>query len=88
MLNERFAKANVVPDIVEHVGQVHTMLALVSAGIGVALIAEGAAQLNFANVVMRKMQTEPVETVCAFRRDNANPLLNVFKRMVLPAFVS
>lgn len=86
MLSERFAKAGVVPDIVEHIGQVHTMLALVRAGLGVALISEGAGSLKFDGLVMRKMDTEPVHTVCAHRRDNENPVLHLFKREVLPTF--
>ena len=72
-LSERFARAGVVPDIVEHIGQVHTMLALVRAGVGAALIAEGAARLKFDGIVMRRMETEPVEMVCTYRRHNENP---------------
>ncbi|MES2161087.1 MAG: LysR substrate-binding domain-containing protein [Pseudomonadota bacterium] len=86
MLSERFAKAGVEPDIIEHVGQVHTMLALVRARMGVALIAEGAGRLRFDGLVMRKMETEPVQMVCVHRRDNENPVLTVFKREVLPTF--
>jgi DNA-binding transcriptional LysR family regulator len=86
MLTERFARAGVVPDVVEHIGQVHTMLALVRAGVGVALIAEGASRLHFDGIVMRRMETEPVEMVCAFRRDNENPVLQLFKREILPTF--
>ena len=88
MLSERFARAGVVPDIVEHIGQVHTMLALVRAGVGAALIAEGAARLKFDNIVMRRMETEPVETVCVYRRDNDNPVLQLFLREILPSFHS
>ena len=36
------------------------------------------------------MQTdppEPVQTVCAYRRDNGNPILDVFRRDILPAFM-
>jgi DNA-binding transcriptional LysR family regulator len=86
MLSERFARAGVIPDVVEHIGQVHTMLALVGAGIGAALIADGAARLKFDGVVMRKMATEPVTMVGAYRRDNENPVLQVFKNAVLPHF--
>jgi DNA-binding transcriptional LysR family regulator len=86
MLSDRFDKAGVVPDIVEHIGQVHTMLALVNAGVGAALIAEGATRLQFDGIVMRKVQTEPVEMICAYRRDNDNPILQVFKRDILPTF--
>lgn len=88
MLSERFAKANVVPDIVEHIGQVHTMLALVRAGVGVALIADGAARLKFEGIVMREMATEPVHMVCTYRRDNDNPVLRLFLREILPTFHS
>jgi DNA-binding transcriptional LysR family regulator len=86
MLSERFARAGVVPDIVEHIGQVHTMLALVRAGVGAALIAEGAARLKFDGIVMRKMETEPVRMVCTYRHDNDNPVLSLFLRDVLPSF--
>lgn len=86
MLTERFARAGVVPDIVEHIGQVHTMLALVRAGVGAALIAEGASRLKFDGIVMRRLATEPVEMVCTWRRDNDNPALHLFKREVLPSF--
>ena len=86
MLHERFARAGVVPDIVEHIGQIHTMLALVRAGVGAAVIADGAARLKFDGIVMRKIETEPVEMVCTWRRDNDNPALAVFKDEILPTF--
>jgi DNA-binding transcriptional LysR family regulator len=86
MLTERFARAGIVPDIVEHVGQVHTMLALVRAGVGAALIAEGAARLKFDGIVMRRVETEPVEMVCMYRRGNENPALRLFLDDVLPGF--
>lgn len=88
MLSERFARAGVVPDIVEHIGQVHTMLALVRAGVGAALIAEGASRLKFDGIVMRRLATEPVEMVCTWRRDNDNPVLSLFKQRILPGFDS
>ena len=86
MLSERFARDGVVPDIVEHIGQVHTMLALVRAGVGAALIAEGASRLKFDGIVMRRLATEPVEMVCTWRRDNDNPVLALFKQRILPGF--
>jgi DNA-binding transcriptional LysR family regulator len=88
MLTERFERAGVVPDIVEHVGQVHTMLALVSAGMGAALIAEGAARLQFDGVVVRPIATEPVAMAGAWRRDNGNPVLALFRDEVVAAIQS
>lgn len=86
MLSERFEKAGVVPDIVEHIGQVHTMLALVNAGIGAALVAEGATRLHFDGIVVRRVETDAVRMVCAWRRDNENPILQLFRRDILPGF--
>jgi DNA-binding transcriptional LysR family regulator len=86
MLSERFKQAGVTPDIVQHVGQVHTMLALVRAGLGVALIAESATTLQFDNIVFRGVDTGPVETVGVWRHDNANPALAYFLKEVLPSF--
>jgi len=86
MLSERFARAGVVPDIVEHIGQVHTMLALVGAGMGAALIAEGAARLKFEGIVLRKVATDPVHLVATYRRDNDNPVLALLKQQVLTPF--
>jgi DNA-binding transcriptional LysR family regulator len=81
-----FDRAGIMPDIVEHVGQIHTMLALVSSGVGAALIPEAAARLQFNGIILRKMAMEParpVETVCSWRRDNDNPILQIFKRDIL-----
>jgi DNA-binding transcriptional LysR family regulator len=86
MLSERFARAGVVPDVVEHIGQVHTMLALVGAGMGAALIAEGAGRLKFEGVVLRRIDTDPVQLVGAWRRDNGNPVLQLFRQRILPSF--
>lgn len=86
MLSARFEREGVAPDVVEHIGQVHTMLALVSAGIGAALVSEACVRLQFDGVVLRRMATEPVSTVCTYRRDNENPILQVFIREILPGF--
>lgn len=86
MLSSRFEREGVVPDVVEHIGQVHTMLALVSAGIGAALVSEACARLQFDGVVLRPVATEPVSTVCTYRRDNENPILQLFIREILPNF--
>ncbi|MEW7847876.1 LysR substrate-binding domain-containing protein [Massilia aurea] len=86
MLSERFAMAGVVPDIVEHIGQVHTMLALVGAGMGAALIAEGATRLKFEGIVLREVTTDPVHLVATYRRDNDNPVLDLVRQQVLATF--
>lgn len=91
LLGACFDRAGVVPDVVQHVGQIHTMLALVRAGIGAALIPGAATSLKFSGILLRKMETEPADPVricCSFRRDNDNPILDVFKREILQTFRS
>ncbi len=76
----------VTPRIVDHVPQIHTMLALVGSGIGAALTPETATRLRFEGVLLRRVQMNPprpVEMVYACRRDNDNPILQVFRRDVL-----
>jgi len=86
LLMRRFNEEGVVPEIVESVGQMHTMLALVSAGIGAALVSESCLRLQFEGVICRRLSSERVSTVCAYRRDNDNPVLRLFARDILPTF--
>jgi len=82
LLQSCLGKVGVRPDVVEYVSQIHTMLALVSSGIGVALIPESAARLQFQGVVLRRVATQPaapVVMVAAWRKDNDNPLLQSAK---------
>lgn len=82
-------RARVKPDVVEYVAQIHTMLALVNAGIGVALIPASAARLHFESIVLRRVRMEPaqpVEMEFAYRKDNDNPVLEIFRRDVLKNF--
>ena len=89
LLQNLFDKEGVKPDIVEYVAQIHTMLALVSAGLGVALIPQAAAKFQVNGVVLRKLTTKPadlVQAVASYRDDNDNPALSIFLDQVLPAF--
>ena len=79
-------REGVRPDIVDYVPQIHTMLALVDSGIGVALTPETASRLHFEGVLLRRMTMNPlrpVEMVFSYRKDNDNPILETFRRDVL-----
>jgi DNA-binding transcriptional LysR family regulator len=81
----------VKPDVVEYVAQIHTMLALVGSGIGVALIPEAANRLHFEGITLRRVATtpaRPVEMVFSYRKDNDNPILGIFRRDILEGFKS
>jgi len=88
LVNNLLARERVTPEIVDHVPQIHTMLALVDSGIGVALIPESASRLHFEGVVIRRVEmrpARPVEMVVSCRKDNDNPLLKVFRAEVREA---
>lgn len=89
LLSACFQQAEVLPHIVEYVAQIHTMLALVQSGIGVALIPKSACSLHFEGILLRKVLTtpaQPVEMVYSYRKDNNNPALETFLQDVLAEF--
>jgi DNA-binding transcriptional LysR family regulator len=76
-----FAKAGVSPRYVQHMSQVHAILALVRAGLGAALVPAAAASLRFQGVAFRRIETRParpVELFLAWERKNDNPALPAF----------
>jgi DNA-binding transcriptional LysR family regulator len=89
LLSHCFQQAEVMPQIVEYVAQIHTMLALVQSGIGVALIPQSATSLHFEGLILRPLQihpARPVEMVYSYRKDNHNPALETLLHKVLPGF--
>lgn len=71
-------RANLAPDYVEAVSQVHTALALVRAGLGIVIAPNAARQLHFSDVRLIPLVTPPGFTVdlhSAWRSDNDNPVL-------------
>jgi DNA-binding transcriptional LysR family regulator len=81
MLMGLFKEAKVAPMTVQSLSQIHSMLALVRAGIGAALVPEAAMSLHFDDVHFRPVRTvpeAPVELFAAWRSDNDNPALAGF----------
>lgn len=71
----------VQPLVVEQVGQIHSMLALVDAGFGAALVPETAARLHFPGVAFRPLAdgaSPVVQTNVVWRPGNDNPALARF----------
>jgi DNA-binding transcriptional LysR family regulator len=59
MLTTLFDANGVTPHYVQHVTQIHSMLALVHAGLGAALVPEAAMSLHFDDVQFRPVETTP-----------------------------
>jgi DNA-binding transcriptional LysR family regulator len=78
-------RAGFEPQPAHQVGETSTMLALVAAGLGVALVPEAAGALTLPGVVFRRTDSPvTVELALAWRRDDDSPVL----RQVLTALRS
>ena len=72
-----FATAGVKPDYTQYTSQIHSIIALVAAGIGAALVPEAATSLHFEGVIFRPVRKvrsmQPVELYVAWKPDKDNP---------------
>jgi DNA-binding transcriptional LysR family regulator len=78
MLTRLFEAAGVLPEYVQHVTQIHSMLGLVRAGLAAAIVPASAIELHMNDIQFREFVTvpaQPVELQMAWRRDNGNPAL-------------
>jgi DNA-binding transcriptional LysR family regulator len=78
MLLAMFQTAGVAPRFVQHVSQDHTVLSLVSAGLGVSLVPRSAVQLGFPSIKFREIELPPsvgAELFAAYRSDNEEPVM-------------
>ena len=81
LLSGLFKTAGVTPITVQSLSQIHSILALVRAGMGAALVPEAAMSLHFDDVHFRPVRTQPespAELFAAWRTDNDNPALSAF----------
>jgi DNA-binding transcriptional LysR family regulator len=79
LLVAQFAQANIRPVYVQHLGQIHSILSLVRAGLGHALVPQSAASLRVEGVIMRPVPLQSrtqVELFAVCRRDHDQLLLS------------
>ncbi|MGJ7907559.1 LysR substrate-binding domain-containing protein [Actinopolyspora sp. H202] len=80
-----FRDAEVRPNYVQYVSQVHTLLALVEVGLGITLVPSTATRLRLDGVVFREVRLpdpEPVELHLAWREGNDNPALHALLELL------
>lgn len=82
MLVSLFWSAKVQPKFVQHLSQIHSMLALVNGGIGSAIVPASATSLHYQHVKMLPLKAPGdapfhahAELHAVWRRDNENPVL-------------
>jgi DNA-binding transcriptional LysR family regulator len=80
LLADIFARAGIRPRFVQHLTQIHTILALVGTGLGLSLVPASAARLHFDAVVLRPLQSGVAgvtELYLGWKGDTDNPLLPI-----------
>jgi DNA-binding transcriptional LysR family regulator len=85
-----FAASGVSPHYVHHIGQTHTIMALVQAGIGLAIVPASASYLRFENVVFRDLWRKDAvaEIYLAWRRAARNPAQRRLREFIVQAMAS
>jgi DNA-binding transcriptional LysR family regulator len=77
LVADTFSHAGVRPEYTQYTSQIHSMLALVRAGLGVALVPEAATHLRFDGVVFRQVRKSRaahlVELYLTWKRESDNP---------------
>ena len=88
LIERMFRRAGISARYVQHISQVHSILALVSAGIGIALVPETARKLHFEGAVLRELEDPPVFAVLflVWLSENDNPAMPAFRDLVLQHF--
>ena len=67
------------PNLVQEANETSTLLSLVCAGMGIALVPMTAQMFSFQGVVFRPLRNPPlVDLAVAWKRDNENPLIRSF----------
>jgi DNA-binding transcriptional LysR family regulator len=87
LVTDMNARSGARPRYVQHVSQIHTMLALVEAGFGVAVVPETAAAMHPEGVTFRALHPErspASELVAIWRADNENPVLARVQELLPP----
>jgi DNA-binding transcriptional LysR family regulator len=75
--------AGVGPRIVQEAPQIHTVVGLVSAGLGLALVPESMRNLTRPGVLYRPLRTDArFETALVWRRSDAPPVVEAFRATV------
>ena len=78
-------RARVNPANVHYMTQIHSILALVSAGLGAAIVPAAAQSLHFDHVTFRAIETKPerpVELYLVWRKDNENAVVDKFLELI------
>lgn len=81
-----FSSTAITPDFIQYVGQTHTILALVNAGIGMSLVPAFTKKMGFDNVTFRDMDLPDsivAELYLLWRDNNDNPIAKTIRDTII-----
>lgn len=83
-----FAMSGVTPRYTYHLGQTHTIVSMVQAGLGLSIVPASARQLHSGALAFRPLQGASLNADLHMisRSDNENPVLPAFRAMLSKAF--
>lgn len=88
LLVSLFSTAKVLPRYVQHLTQIHSILALVRAGLGAAIVPASAANLRYEGISLSPLDLKKpnqVELHAVWRRDHGNPLIDQIVQLIRAA---
>ncbi len=80
-----FLDSGIAPRYVQHISQVHTILALVRAGLGIALVPLAAVNMGIDGVALRTIsgaENRPAELILAWRAGDAEPATQAIRTLI------
>ena len=89
-ITDLFAASGNEPRYVQHIAQTHTIMALVRAGIGLAIVPASASHLHFESVVFKRLWRSDVfaEIYLAWRDDELNPACRSVRELMMGGLVT
>jgi len=89
LIDSFLASIGVTPQYVQQVSQIHSILALVSAGLGIAMVPESAKLMRYRGVVLRpmKQRAPDAELHLVWPRSTDNAAVPALVEMVRQSFV-
>jgi DNA-binding transcriptional LysR family regulator len=76
-------QAGIAPQVAQHATQIHTVVGLVGAGLGVAIVPGSARNLHSRHVRLVQIaeKAEPLHVALAWRRGHETPAIRSFRRV-------
>lgn len=81
-----FTYGKVRPKFTQYIGQTHTMLAMVGAGVGCALVPQSSTVISLPNLVYRNIdlpEAAKLEVYLAWRRGDESPLISSVRKIII-----